>query len=94
MAALVVTLLEMFGIAHVLDGIHDVFERLLHFSEFVLKRGDACTSIATAFFQRVRDVLRQRTQVLDSQHMRQQIFDHGLVEGFGADALCLTRLPA
>ncbi|MEQ8674181.1 MAG: hypothetical protein RLP44_08825 [Aggregatilineales bacterium] len=26
--------------------------------------------------------------------MRQQIFDHGLVEGFGADTLCLARLTA
>ncbi|TVR21484.1 MAG: hypothetical protein EA396_07995 [Anaerolineaceae bacterium] len=49
--ALVVTLLQMLGVSHIFNRIHDVFERFLHFSELVLNRGDACSGITTALFE-------------------------------------------
>jgi hypothetical protein len=44
-------LLEMRCVAHFLNGIHNVFERLLHLGELLLYCHNTCTCITTALGQ-------------------------------------------
>ncbi|HRL13596.1 MAG TPA: hypothetical protein PKX07_17065 [Aggregatilineales bacterium] len=90
----VITRLQVLGVAHFLDRIHDVLKRRLDFLKLRFQRVKPDAGVARAFVQLLRDLAGNRAQILDRHDVLQQIVDHRFVETPDAHTLGVTALTA